>query len=88
LCFKAGKAADFRCSGAGRVDWVKAINIKADIGRFITDDLSCFLHDFTPTARIELFHINHPHSRIVTEFPDIQVIDRPSDSDLHRSFGV
>jgi len=46
------------------------------------------LNHFTPAAFIEFLHIDDAHSGVVTEFPDVEIIQAAANTDLHRAFGI
>ncbi|SVB87811.1 uncharacterized protein METZ01_LOCUS240665, partial [marine metagenome] len=88
LCLDRREATDFRCSGSRRVHWIQTIDIEGQIAGTFTDNTMDLADDRLDAHLVELFHVNHTHTRVVAELPDIKIIEGTPDTDLDGALRI
>src|ERR1051326_5383572 len=84
----SGEAADFGCAGPRCVDRVEPVDIKADIGRAVADDLPRLFHDPLRAEPEEFLDMNDSDADALGPFLLVRRIHRAAHADLDHTLRV
>ena len=84
LRLQGGHTANFRRSGAGGIDRIQHVDIKADVGGLVADNLPRPLHHPLDAQFIDLLHTDNRDAVFLRPAVFIRGEQRAANTDLHR----